>query len=153
MIRLNFRINELRFSESGGFLVRSMNSRSFWLTMIYLSGISFLYLDSSIINADHIILDAESADSYKSFIDEVRLDIGLQKSLISSADLKFFLPSVAGLNESAELSGKISGTIAELKGRDILVSYRDYSYLDCDFDFSGLPEFKDTFIHIGVNSS
>jgi hypothetical protein len=147
-----FRINELRFSESSGFLVRSMNSQVILADNNLIFRDLFLYLDSSIINADHIIVDAESPESYKSFIDDVRLDIGLQKSLVSSADLKFFLPSAAGLNESAELSGKISGTIAELKGRDILVSYRDYSYLDCDFDLSGLPEFKDTFIHVGVNS-
>ena len=149
---INFRVNELRFSESGGFLVRSMNSQVILAHNDIIFRNLFLYLDSSIINADHIIVDAESPDSYRNFIDEVRLDIGLQKSLISSADLKFFLPSAAGLNEIVELSGKISGTIAELKGRDILVSYRDYSYLDCDFDLSGLPEFKDTFIHIGVNS-
>jgi hypothetical protein len=149
---INFRINELRFSESSGFIVRSMNSHVFLGDNHMIFRDLFLFLDSSIINADHIIVEAESPDSYKNFIDEVRLDIGLQKSLISSADLKFFLPSAVGLNESAEISGKISGTIAELKGRDILVSYRDYSYLDCDFDFSGLPKLKDTFIHIGVNS-
>lgn len=147
-----FRINELRFSESSGFLVRSMNSQVFLGDNDMIFRDLFLYLDSSIINADHIIVDAESPDSYKSFIDDVRLDIGLQKSLVSSADLKFFLTLATGLNESAEISGKISGTIAELKGRDILASYRDFSYLDCDFDFSGLPKFKDTFIHIAVNS-
>jgi len=149
---INFRVKDLRFNESSGFLVRSMNSNVFLAHSDIVFRDLFLYLDSSIINADHIILNAESSDSYKNFIDEVRLDIGLQKSLVSVADLKFFLPSAAGLNEFAEISGKISGTVAELKGRDIVVSYRDYSYLDCDFDFSGLPRFKDTFIHIGVNT-
>ncbi|HSN50578.1 MAG TPA: hypothetical protein VLR52_05050, partial [Bacteroidales bacterium] len=147
---INFRVNDLRFTESGGFLVRSMNSRVFLAHSDIVFRDLFLYLDSSIINADHILIDAESPGSYSNFIDEVRLDIGLQKSLVSSADLKFFLPNSAGLNEFVEISGKISGTISELKGRDILVSYRDYSRLDCDFDFSGLPKFKDTFIHIGV---
>ncbi len=147
-----FRINELRFSESSGFLVRSLNSKVFLADNDIIFRDLFLYLDSSIINADHIIVAADSSGSYKSFTDDVRLDIELQKSLISSADLKFFLPSAAGLNESAELSGRISGTIAELKGRNIRASYRDNTYLNCDFDFSGLPKFKDTFIYIGVNS-
>ena len=147
-----FRINELRFSESSGFLVRSMNSKVFLADNDIIFRDLFLYLDSSIINADHIIVAADSSGSYKSFIDDVRLDIELQKSLVSSADLKFFLPPAVGLTESAELSGRISGTIAELKGRNIRASYRDNTYLDCDFDFSGLSKFKDTFIYIEVNS-
>jgi hypothetical protein len=62
------------------------------------------------------------------------------------------VPSFRGLDLSVELSGKISGTIAELKGRNIRASYKAYSNLDCDFDFSGLPRFEDTFLHIRVNS-
>jgi hypothetical protein len=147
-----FRINELRLSESNGFLVRSMNSKVVLADHDIIFRDLFLFLSSSIISADHIIMAADSSDSFKRFTDEVRLDIMLQKSLISCTDLRFFLPSANGLDESAELSGKISGTIAELKGRNIRASYRDYSYLDCDFDLSGLPKFEDTFIHIGVNN-
>jgi len=147
-----FRINELSFSESSGFLVRSLNSKVFLANNDIVFRDLFLYLDSSIISADHIIVAADSSGSYKNFTDDVRLDVELQKSLISSADLKFFLPSASGLNESAELSGRISGTIAELKGRNIRASFGKNTFLACDFDFSGLPEFQDAFIHIGVNS-
>jgi hypothetical protein len=149
---ITFRINDLGFSESKGFLVRSLDSK------VELAGHDivfrdlFLYLDSSIINAENIVIAADSSDSFQRFADEVRLEIVFQKSLLSSADLKFFLPSLSGLNESVELSGKISGTLAEMKGRNIRASFRDYSYIDCDFDFSGLPKIEDTFIHIGVNS-
>ena len=97
-------------------------------------------------------MDTDSSDSFKRFTNEVRINAEFQKSVISSADLKFFLPAVDGMDESAEFSGRISGTIAELKGRNIKVSYRDYTNLNCDFDLSGLPEFKDTFIHIAVSS-
>ena len=147
-----FRISDLRFAESKGFLARSLNSR------VMLSGGDiilrdlFLYLSSSIINADNIIIDADSSDSFQRFADEVRLEIALQKSLINSTDLKYFLPSLSGFDESVELSGKITGTLAEMKGRNIIASFMDSSYLDCDFDFSGLPKIEDAFIHIGVNS-
>jgi len=149
---ITFRISDLGFTESKGFLARSLNSK------VVLSGNDivfrdlFLYLDSSIINAENIMIAADSSDSFQRFADEVRLEIVLQKSLISCADLKFFLPSVSKLNESVELSGKVTGTLAEMKGRNIRVSFRNYSYLDCDFDFSGLPKIEDTFIHIAVNS-
>ncbi len=32
------------------------------------------------------------------------------------------------------------------------MSYREYTTLDCDFDFSGLPKIENAFIYIGVNS-
>ncbi len=147
-----FTINELGFSESGGFMVRSMNSKVALAENDIILRDLFLYLDSSIINASQIILKGDKDDGFQRFTESVRLDISLQKSLISSADLRFFLPALTGFNESAELSGRITGTIAELKGRNIRASYGTYGYLDCDFDLSGLPEFKDTFIHIGFNS-
>ena len=147
-----FRINDLEFSESNGFLVRSLNSRTVLAHQDIIFRDLFLYLDSSIINADHINIAGDSSGSYQRFTDEARLDFVFQKSLISSADLRFFVPSLSGLDVSVELSGKVSGTIAELKGRNIRASYKTYTDLDCDFDFSGLPEFEDTFIHVRVNS-
>ena len=51
------------------------------------------------------------------------------------------MPFAEGINESVWLSGKVFGTVSELRGRNIELSYRDYTYLDCDFDFSGLPKF------------
>jgi len=149
---ITFVIDDLGFSGTNGFLVRSMKS-SVSLTgadMVFKD--IFLYLNTSIINAERIVIDADSAGSFKRFADKVRFEIMLQKSVISSADLKFFLPVLSGFDEMIELSGKVTGTISELKGRNIRASYRNYSYLDCDFDVSGLPDFEETFIHIGVNT-
>jgi len=146
-----FRINDLEFAESNGFLVRSMNCRAVFAEKDIIFRDLFLYLDSSIINAEHIIIAPGASGSFSNFSDEVRLGIAFQKSLICSADLKYFVPSVSNLGLSVELSGKVSGTIAELKGRNIRITYKNYSSLDCDFDFSGLPQFEDAFVHIKVN--
>jgi hypothetical protein len=147
-----FRIYDLEFSELNGFLVRSMNCRAVFADNDIIFRDLFLYLDSSIINAEHIIISPYASGSYSRFSDEVSLNFAFQKSLISSADLRYFVPSVSELNLSLELSGKVTGTIAELKGRDIQLSYKNFSNLDCDFDFSGLPQFEDAFIYIRVNS-
>ena len=72
--------------------------------------------------------------------------------LLNTSDLGYFLPIPEGLNETIWLSGKITGTVSELRGRNINMSYRDYTTLDCDFDLSGLPKIENAFIYIGVNS-
>ena len=147
-----FRINDLEFSESKGFLVRSMTSRIQIAEHDFKFSNLFLYLDSSIINASHIDIVADSSGSFRRFTDDVRLNFDLQKSLISFSDLRYFVPSLKGSDESVELSGKISGTISELKGRNIFLSFGNKSNIHCDFDLSGLPRIEDTFIHVGVNS-
>ncbi|MGB8489620.1 MAG: hypothetical protein WCE64_01035, partial [Bacteroidales bacterium] len=146
-----FRVSDLEFAESGGFILRSMDSRfSFAKNNISFTNL-FLHCDSSIINAERIELKPDSA-GFKNFVHDVRLDIMLQKSLISTADLKYFIPAIRGYEESAELSGRISGTVAELKGREIRLSYGKDTGLECNFDISGLPRVEDSYIHIGVTS-
>ncbi len=95
---------------------------------------------------------ADSADSFKNFTGKVKLDIQLDKSLINTSDLKYFVPFADSLNESVWLSGKFLGTISELRGRNIKLTYRNYTSLDCDFDFSGLPKIDNTYLYIGVNN-
>ena len=147
-----FNVKGLQLSESGGFAVKKMDSH------VVLSGSSFTFndlflnCDSSVINADHIALRADSSDSFSRFITEVRLDFALQKSLISAADLRYFLPFLKDSKETAGISGRVSGTIAELKGRNINLTYGDISSLECDFDLSGLPKVEEAFIYVGVQS-
>ena len=56
------------------------------------------------------------------------------------------------MNESFWLSGRLLGTVAELRGRDIEFSYGDHTMLNCDFDLSGLPKIENTYIYVGVSN-
>jgi hypothetical protein len=148
----SFRVYNLTFKEKSGLSVNRMNCNfSMSKQNINLSS-TFLHLDSSILNIPRISLTTDSSGSFKNFTENVKLDILIDKSLICSADLEYFLPVPSGLSESVWLSGKFFGTISELRGRNINLSYRDYTSLDCDFDFSGLPRIDNAFMYIGVNS-
>lgn len=147
----SFDIYNLGFKESTGFVVKKMNGNlSINKQNIIIKDMN-LYCDSSIINANHIGILADSTSGFKNFVKKVRLDILLEKSLLSSSDLKYFLPVLQNINESLWLSGKVTGTVSELKGRKIILSYKNNTKLDCNFDFSGLPDINNTFIYIDVN--
>ncbi len=90
--------------------------------------------------------------SFSNFTENVRLDIVLDKSLVSSSDLLHFVPMPKEIHESVWISGRVSGTLSELRGRNIDITYGDYTRLRCDFDVSGLPEFRNSFIYLGINS-
>lgn len=147
----SFDIYNLGFTESSGFVVKKMNSNLIIHNQNFIFSDVSLICDSSIINADRIGILADSAASFKKFAEEVKLDISLRKSLLNSNDLKYFIPSLKDYNESVWLSGDINGTVSELKGRNIKLTYKNETYLDCNFDFSGLPDIDKTFIFIDVN--
>lgn len=147
-----FNLYDLVFKESSGFSVKKLSSSVMIARQnLFFNAVS-LSCDSSIFNISKFYMIADSESSFKNFTQKVNLDILLNKSLINTSDLKYFMPFGDSLNESVWLSGKILGTISELRGRNIKLSYRKFTSLDCDFDFSGLPRLENAYLYIGVNS-
>jgi len=149
---ITFNIYNLGFHESSGFQVKRMSSSVVLSKLSYLLKSASFSCDSSIFNISRFGMISDSSSSFKNFTEEVKLDILLEKSLISTSDLQYFIPALSGINESGTISGKILGTISELRGRNIALSFRDHTSISCDFDLSGLPSIENTFIYIGVNS-
>jgi len=146
----SFSVYDLGFAESGGFLVRRMNSDVILAKNYILFNKAFLNCDSTILNIAHAGISTDA--SFKDFFNDVKLDIMLDKSLVYFSDLQYFAPFAKGIDESVWISGRILGTVSELRGRNIELSWMDHTYLDCDFDFSGLPEIENSFIYFGINS-
>ncbi|HNW56826.1 MAG TPA: translocation/assembly module TamB domain-containing protein [Bacteroidales bacterium] len=150
-----FNIYNLGLKESGGFSVKRMSSSVKLANRNILFSSAYLGCDSSIINIVKLELTPAPVHDSLSIADKssgnLKLDLQLEKSLINSSDLQHFLPYVSSVNESVWLSGKVFGTIAELRGRNIQLHYRDNTFLDCDFDFSGLPDIENAFVFIDVN--
>jgi hypothetical protein len=147
-----FNIYNLSFKESNGFSVKKMGSNVILAKQKIQLNSSFINCDSSILNISKLEIFPDSVNSFKKFTEEVKLNILLEKSLINTSDLQYFVPSLNVFNESIWLSGKVSGTISELRGRDIVLSFRNYTNLDCNFDLSGLPDIENAYMYIGVNS-
>jgi hypothetical protein len=144
-------IYNLGFYESNGFVVKKLSTNLLVQKQTIIFRDLSLLADSSIINADHVGIHADSADSFKKFTEEVKLDISLEKSLINSNDLKYFVTFLKDFNETFMLSGEVTGTVSELKGRNLHLTYKNDTYLDCNFNFSGLPDINNTFIFFDVN--
>jgi hypothetical protein len=148
----SFTIYNLGFTEKSGFRVKKLNSSVVIAKQNIFLKNAFISCDSSVLNIARLGILPDSASGFKNFTEKVKLDVLLDKSLISSVDLKYFVAFADSLNESVWLSGKVLGTVSELRGRNIKLSYRNSTNLDCDFDFSGLPKIESTFLYIGVNS-
>jgi hypothetical protein len=148
----SFSIYNLGFRETSGFAVNRMSSDVIITKGDILFNSASLLCDSTVLNVSHFGLHADSSASFRNFTKEIKIDLVLNKSLVSSSDLKYFVSPVKGIEESIWLSGRVFGTVSELRGRNILLSYSDETYLDCDFDLSGIPEIGNTFIYLGINN-
>jgi hypothetical protein len=148
----SFNVYGIGFRESSGFTVKKLSSSVIIARQKIILNSAFINCDSTTLNIAKFKLSGDSASGFSDFNNKVKLDIQIKKSLVSAKDIKYFIPLADSLDESLWISGKIMGTVSELRGRDIKLSYRNSTSLDCDFDFSGLPKIENTFLFIGVNS-
>ncbi len=148
----SFKVSDLNFRESSGFIINKINSsvrlakQNINLTSTVISS------GNSELNIARFGMTGDSINSFKNFTEKVKLDLLLDKSQISTTELQYFMPFADSLNETVSISGRIMGTISELRGRNIKLAYRNFTSLDCDFDFSGLPKIENAYLYIGVNS-
>ncbi|HLN19797.1 MAG TPA: translocation/assembly module TamB domain-containing protein [Bacteroidales bacterium] len=156
----NFRIDgdttslnlyRLAFNDQSGFKIKELDCNLKLSGNYILLESAYIRSDSSILNFDKIAVNATGPGGFKNFISDVKLDIRSEKSLISTSDLRYFVPVPEEIEESVTLTGRFTGTVAELRGRDIKITYRNNTILDCDFDISGLPEIDNSFIYLGIS--
>jgi len=148
----SFSIYNLGLREASGFTVRKLSCDMIINRENLIFNSVAIDCNNSSVRSEHLALQPDSTGSYQHFTDNVKLDILLENSLISSSDLGYFMKIPEWLNESLKISGIFSGTVSELKGREVEFSYGDSTSLKCTFDISGLPDLSGTFIYIGVNS-
>jgi hypothetical protein len=104
------------------------------------------------LESSEISLSYDDSLGFKSFEDKVKMYISLDRSVIGWHDLSLFLPGVSIDPGKVVVSGDITGTLAQLRGRSVILEAGNITRLECDFDLSGLPDFENTYLYIDVNS-
>lgn len=84
---------------------------------------------------------------------KLKMDSELKKSSISLKEVGLFVPELKGMTEKIQVSGEVSGTLADLKGHNIELSVGRNTRLDFDAYLSGLPDIASTYMHIDLKKS
>jgi hypothetical protein len=141
-------IRKLAFTESGGFDVVNLDM----VTTIGRNMLSFrdisLLTKSSEISAEKILLMPEDSTSWQDFINRVKFEMVFHPSVLNTDDLSYFVKPLDRISETVGFSGKLNGTVAELKGRNIEIEYSSSTRLNFDFDISGLPDISNSYLYI-----
>ncbi|MEE4197072.1 MAG: translocation/assembly module TamB domain-containing protein [Bacteroidales bacterium] len=143
---VDFQIQNLEFTEQSGFQVHNLKtSMSISKQQMLFKNIK-IRTPNSFIYSDSLSFIHDDFDDYKQFIDRVKLDFAFRESNVSFNDIQYFSPKLNHIDLNMVISGRIHGRISSLKGKDVTFQVGDQTELITDFDFNGLPDFKETFI-------
>lgn len=90
---------------------------------------------------------------FRTFNEHVHMKAELDHSLVNMKDIAYFAPALKGLTQRMIVSGKVSGTVSDLRGKkmDIQLSGTGTQFIG-DIKLKGLPNIEETAIYLNVES-
>jgi len=88
--------------------------------------------------------------SDNNFISEVIMSVDIRMSDVAFGDLSRFVPYFDMYPGKAALTGKVTGTVENLKGEKINAYFGDMTQINGNFDLKGLPNIRTTLIYADV---
>lgn len=139
----------LAFSERSGLQLRDLEG----LVQVGPTGIRITGLDlqtrRSRLHGDLAMVTSSWAD-HAEFVDKVRMDIDLDSSYIEFAEIAYFATDLQGIELPITAAGRVRGTVADLKGRDLRVELGDGTRFRGRADLIGLPDMDNTFMVVDI---
>ncbi len=149
---LSLNIKNLSFNEKSGFELKRFSSQIFGSN----KGATIQYIDIEMpetkLSLSDIKLKYDSLSEFKNFSQKVKFLIPINRSSINLSDLKAFVPEFEKLTEFVDVSGVISGSISNLKLKQLELQHGKSFYLNSDIEISGLPSIQDAFIYTDIKS-
>ncbi|MCB0766163.1 MAG: translocation/assembly module TamB [Flavobacteriales bacterium] len=143
-------LNRLRLVEQGGLEVTELSGR----TAVSGKGIVIqdLRLRTPASAADgELRFITESWRDYNAFNEKVMMRADLDTAHVDFADIALFAPGLEGIKYPIDVSGRIRGTIADLKGRNMRIAFGQRSRFSGAAELSGLPDIMNTFMVLDID--
>lgn len=137
----------LSANERSGFAIRKLKSGVQWT-----SGI--ISLDSFFLQTNNSSIEQRASFRYRSLTDlfalskEVQFESQLSRGNISSKDIAYFFPQAASFNKNIQLQARLSGNLAELNIRELVLKAGNESSLEGDLTFKNLDDIKNRAIFL-----
>lgn len=144
-------VQGLRFKEISGFELQNLSGDAKVHGSI--TQVKGLHIETPLSNikAD-LTFNMENYLSYSEFIDEVDMQVAFDESVAAFEDIAYFASDLKDLKEKVFLFGDVSGTVSNMKGRNVTLHLLSDTYLSGDFDLRGLPLIDETFIYMKIKS-
>ncbi|MEO8591599.1 MAG: translocation/assembly module TamB domain-containing protein [Flavobacteriales bacterium] len=88
---------------------------------------------------------------FEEFETNVVMRLALDSSRLDFGDIAWFAPDLEGIHLPITLSGRIRGTISELKGQGMSIAFGQHSWFKGSAEMSGLPDMANTFMLLDID--
>lgn len=140
-------INGLRAKEQCGIEIKNLTTKAKISSSELRCDSLFLKTANSYVKGS-LQFKYEQWKDYKDFINKVYMKGDFKDSTyVNFKDIAYFSEDINGFHETLSLSGQIRGFVNELSGTQMNVSYGNHTQFIGDASISGLPDFKNSFIH------
>jgi len=114
----------------------------------------YLFDSKTELRADYLKFHFNGINSFKNFVDSVKIETSLDNAFISFNTLSKLAPTLKGNSLSIYASGKIEGTISSLKTEDLTItSESGLSFISLNARISGLPDIRETMLFLDINDA
>ncbi len=141
---------QLSTKERSGLEVKKLNARIKWFP----EAMEFARLDLQTNRSrlrNFFAMRFKTLDDMSDFVTSVRLEAHFVDSEIDSDDISWFAPELRDWNKNIRITGDIQGTVADLRGRKVLLQAGPHTVLNGDIHLKGLPDIQHTFIDFKSN--
>ncbi|NQU88191.1 MAG: hypothetical protein HQ541_20785, partial [Mariniphaga sp.] len=104
-------------------------------------------IKSSVVNAN---LEIALEDSSTNFSD-LNINLTVGQSYLNMKDISIFIPSLRGMDDVFEFSGRIFGNPMDLKGRNIIFKTGENTLINCNFYANDISDLNDIYLFFDLS--
>lgn len=144
-------INRLLLNDGKEFIINEFNSvLNFSGNKIRLENLNVETAFSSVSRSNLLV---ELPDSAGNFLEAVRFDFEFSHSQISFYDLALLVPALRGMDQVVDISGQISGTVNDLRGRNLELATGKNTFARMDFYANDITRTDAMYLFVDLKQS
>lgn len=93
---------------------------------------------------------SEGWADFNDFTSLVNMQFELAPSRLEFADVAYFAPGLQGVEFPISISGRVRGTVNELRGRGLEIGFGEHSFFKGSAELTGLPDIEETFMLLDI---
>lgn len=142
------KIANLTLREKSGFYIKNLNAEATVdSNKIEAKNLSLITANSNIKN--YFLMKFKSFDDIGDHLnDQVYFDSDFHSSRITSSDVSYFTEDLKHIWFDLGINGRISGTVNDIKGKNLLITGGKASYIKGNFSLVGLPNWNNTYLNL-----
>jgi hypothetical protein len=144
---INANIKSLSFRDKSGFQVFEMSTNFKISPKEMVCDELKLVTNKSKVKGE-LKFETNEWDDYNDFEEKVYMRGNFKDTKLNFGDIAYFTSELEGINKFIVFSGKIKGTVANLRGNEMDINFGKNSHLLGDIKMTGLPDFDVTFIQL-----